>query len=242
MSEHSIEANLDNPHELSWSEASAMVEARLEYMEPEAIQILKALRVNECRDTFEAMVEFFGTIDLIADELAFVSAIRVIDRIYEAFEKIDTDHDSLVSKKELEEYSRDASDEDKESFDGVIKHHNTLRRVCRHDSFDGISRRDLIKAGNIFRGLKYTQENFDLISEKKKNKSDKLTPYSIKTYLEKNKTKLSLREKSGLKQLILLLHQVTKSDSIHSGLTKEELEHLEADEILRSRSNKKKSG
>lgn len=243
MVNSSLESNIDRPEELSWSEAEAMVQARLEFMEPEAILIFKSLKMNECRDTFDALLEFFGSIELVNDELSFASAIKIIDQVYDAFEKIDVNHDAQVSKEELKDYSKDVEERDRKPMEWILNHHSVLRRVCRPskrslESKEGISKKDLIKAGNIFRGLKHSQENFSSISEEDKNKEPEITVGSIEKYLSKNQSKLSIREKSGLMALIELVESVCNRSSRHKGLNKEELSKLGLEDVLNHRITK----
>lgn len=250
MSEH-FEPEIESLKEIDWSQAEAIIETRLALMEPEARLILKSIRAHECQESFEALVEFFGTVELVEDEMTFESALKVIDTVYDAFDKIDVDHDHVLTREELEKYSReldadsekelekaDGSDRidrlekpDKHSLAWLIKNFETLQFANLTRRSRGISKKDLLEAGSVFHGLKLVQENFKAVSVKDKKGEREVTTASLFRYLKKKGHRLSLRDRMALKHLAFYVARLARRDIEHEGLTWDKLVHLEPGEL-----------
>lgn len=225
--------------ELDWSQAEAMLEARLFLMEPEARLILKSIRAHECQQSFEALLKFFGTLELVEDEMTFASAIKILDTVYRAFEQIDVDHDQILTREELDHFSKNVSEkEERSALVWLLSNYRLLEHANLSEgtriterAAAGLSRKDLLEAGCVFRGLKHVQENFELVSEIAPDGELQVTAASIHRYLAKKKERLSLRERVSLKHLAHYIARITRRDLEHDGLNFDALVHLGPEDI-----------
>lgn len=254
MSEsENLESSLDGKRALDWNEAEALIDSRLDLIEPEARMILKSMRIHDCQESFEALIEFFGSLELVEKGNTFDSAIKVLDTVYDAFDKIDVNHDQVISKEELEIYHDKRIEELKDgpqnyyelqnessSLKWLVRHYGTLQFAKFLRWSRGMCKQDIEEAKSIFQGLKFLQENFDEVSETDENGEKEVSVDSLVNFIRNNRENYSNEEINPLEHLCVYVARIATNDSSHHGITFEGLSNLGPEQIWGERAEKLK--
>lgn len=224
-----FELPVDRPDELPRSKIEELIEARADLLDPEARLILRAIQSSNFENALDAMLEFFGNIELIDKQITFERAYKALGKAYRVFEQIDGNKDRILTRDELEAYkeNRSLNEQERHSFDWLLENCVVLSRASLlTDRKGGISRGDLASAMSIFLGLIYLQRNFDQIAIPGDDGRKQITVGAINAHLQESARFVTKQERAGLLQLTLYIEALRGPRPVRKGITRTDLRRI----------------
>lgn len=196
----------------------------LSRLEPEARYLLEAMRLNTFENCLNAIECFLTNIELFDSVMTFDRATHTFDYAIAAFAKMDQDHDKALSLDEIKRYSQHVDKDVKERLEWLVLNGGALSRASLVADHRGhISRQDLEKARDVFRGLSHLQRHFEKIARDHGDGKPGITENDILEYLFCHHLDLSTRERECLRELIVYLRRLECTSSPEQGLKRDDL-------------------
>jgi len=170
-------------------------------LDKDARYILESLNFNSFDNSLNAFENFLSSSELFCGSTPFMKSAHALDIAGLAFSAVDTDHDFVMTKDELDTFvAEHQGDGTADSLSWLTANFDSLEKMAFF--LGGITKNEIEAARDVFYGLGYMHENFDKVKGAVGGDKSQLSDKEVADYLNQHGAHLDDHHARGLAKLV----------------------------------------